>query len=104
MREPGGFYLLKTQRLIGHCQLTYEFIDRGAERKRRIYCLQDQGQKHGGIRLMRCSLDGEPSHQVSMPSDCHFEVPIIDEQLDSEYTIELKRLCIEWIAANVNKG
>jgi len=45
---------------------------------------------------LRCSEDGEPSHEVAFKGAAYFEVPNIEEY-DSNYAEKIKRLCIEWI-------
>lgn len=48
---------------IGHCQVTYS--SRNTTGQRLVYCLQYQGENwNPKVRLMRCSQDGEPSHEV----------------------------------------
>ena len=59
------------ERHLGHCQITY--TSRNDNGERLTYCLQDNGEKFGGIRLMRCSDDGEPSHEVKFTRPLHFE-------------------------------
>lgn len=67
----------------GHCQITY------VTSERLTYCLQDNGAKFGGVRLMRCTDDGEPSHEVSFTKPLKFEKPSGDSRLE--------KLVIEWI-------
>lgn len=87
--------LLKFQSQIGHCQLTY--TSRNDLGQKLIYCLQDQGKNFGGIRLMRCTKDGEPCNEVKFTEvQAYFEKPQ-PEEYDSEYALELKRLCVDWI-------
>lgn len=50
------------QRHTGHCQITY--VSKNAQGQKIVHCLQDNGEKFGGIRLMRCSQDGEPNYEV----------------------------------------
>jgi len=91
------FKLSKDQTLIGHCQLNY--IAKNDIGQTLQYCLQDRGEKHGGIRLMRCSQDFEANYEIfnfKDEYDIEFEKPIIKSS-DSEYTETLKRLCIQWI-------
>jgi len=91
------FKLLKSQNHIGHCQLTYK--TKNSNNEKIYYCLQDQGENFGGIRLMRCTQDGEPSHECAIKKELSpvFERPRPD-QYDSDYTLKLKSLCNEWIA------
>ncbi len=88
--------LEKIQRNIGFCQLNYFlFLDN----RKFHYCLQDNGEKFGGIRLMRCTQDYEPNYEAKIPC-ATFEKPIVDHEFDSEYTIKLKNLCLDWINKN----
>lgn len=50
------------QRHTGHCQITY--TSRNLRGQLLTYCLQDEGERFGGVRLMRCSNDGEPRIQT----------------------------------------
>lgn len=63
----------------GHCQVTY--ITKNSENQTIVYCLQDNGKNHGGVRLMRCSQDGEPSHEAYPKAKLDFERPPIYDQL-----------------------
>lgn len=86
--------LAKTQRLIGHCQLTY--TSKNDEGQKLVYCLQDTGT---AVRLLRCTQDGEASHEVRFTQvRAEFERPVPADN-DSEYTIELKSKCTAWIDA-----
>lgn len=79
------------QRHTGHCQITYTTKNDSGQSI--VYCLQDNGKNHGGIRLMRCSQDGEPSHEA-MPKQgavLRFEVPLGNS--------ELEILAKEWIVS-----
>lgn len=85
---------------IGHCQITYHSWNEYGELL--VYCLQDNGKNFGGIRLLRCSRDGEPSwpvKRISVPFK--MEIPQITEY-DSNYAIQLKAMCKEWILKNQN--
>lgn len=88
----------------GFCQITYSA--RNDKNERIFYGLQDNGEKFGGVRFMRCTQDCEPSYEVKsfkpdfVPS---FEIPVIDAALDSDYTIKLKTLCIEFLAVGMIK-
>lgn len=76
------------KRHVDHCQITY--LARNNNGERIAYCLQDNGDKFGGIRLMRCSEDGEPSHECSFKTvRAEFEKPTGDSKLE--------KLCREWI-------
>jgi len=57
----------------GHCQITYK--SRTSKGDVLTYCLQDNGANCGGIRLMACSEDGEPSHEVNFSIIVNFEKP-----------------------------
>jgi hypothetical protein len=63
----------------GHCQITY--TTKNEDNQKIVYCLQDNGENHGGVRLMRCSQDGEPSHVAQPSSRIEFERPPIDDRL-----------------------
>jgi hypothetical protein len=88
--------LLEWQDHIGHCQLTYS--TRNEDGQRLIYCLQDRGPRwKPQVTLLRCTQDGEPSHEVAFKQvRAEFERPT-PGPYDSEYAQELKRLCNEWI-------
>ena len=87
------------QRHTGHCQITY--TTKNQEGQWLVYCLQDNGRKHGGIRLMRCTQDGEPSHEVSFTrAEVHFERPPVDPN-DREDSLE--RLVNNWIDLHESK-
>lgn len=82
------------QRHAGHCQITY--VTRNDTGQRLVYCLQDNGQLFGGVRLMRCSQEGEPCHQVSFNDRrAVFEKPKGDSKLEADVRI--------WIE-NYDKG
>lgn len=91
------FKLAQFQNHIGHCQLNY--VTRNSLGQKIFYCLQDSGEKFGGIRLMRCTSDFEPSYEVRLLKPVNFERPIINEY-DSDYAIKLKTLCNRWIDEN----
>ena len=63
----------------GHCQITY--TTKNSDNQKIVYCLQDNGEKHGGVRLMRCSQDGEPSHEATPKSRLEFARPPIEDKL-----------------------
>lgn len=93
------FNIVRPIRDIGHCQLTY--FSRNTANQKIYYCLQDQGEKYGGIRLMRTThSEGhyEPSHEVDFLDDHElvFEIPH-PEVYDSDYALKLKELCKNWI-------
>lgn len=93
--------LLKHQNHIGHCQLTY--TSKNDLGQRLVYCLQDQGENFGGIRLLRCTQECEPCHEVKFTEvRAVFEKPQPVEY-DSEYALNLKRLCVDWIE-NYERG
>ena len=83
---------------LGHCQITY--TSKNDKGEALVYCLQDSGEKYGGIRLMRCSQDGEPSHGVSFPADCK----VIWEKPSGESLDKTELLAIEWIDQFNSKG
>lgn len=64
---------------LGHCQVTY--ISKNDKGQKLVYCLQE----HHGIRLMRCSQDGEPSHEVKFPDDIlvKWEMPKGDSETET---------------------
>lgn len=70
------------ERWLGHCQITYTTKNENGQRL--VYCLQDQGEKFGGIRLMRCSQDNEPSHEVRLKGPASFEMPTGDSKLEEK--------------------
>lgn len=76
--------------LTGHCQHTY--LSKNEKGQTLVYCLQQKN--HTSVRLMRCSLFGEPSHEIELPKDkiFKFELPEGDSILDI--------LCREWIKQN----
>ena len=87
--------LTKFQNNIGFCQINY--TTRNEDGQRLFYCLQDNGANFGGIRLMRCTQEFEPSHEVSFTKvRASFEKPE-PGPYDSEYAEELKKLCRDWI-------
>lgn len=50
--------------LLGHCQVTY--TSRNDSGQKLVYCLQYQGERWTPkVKLMRCTQDGEPSHEVA---------------------------------------
>lgn len=67
------------QRFTGHCQIT--FTTKNQNNQTIVYCLQDNGEKFGGVRLMRCTQDGEPSHEAIPKSRLEFERPPIEDKL-----------------------
>lgn len=82
---------------FGFCQVTYKC--KNPLNQTIYYCLQDYGEKFGGIKLMRCTKDFEPEYEVKTPIEkfsFQFELPKITEY-DSNYTEKLKTLCIQWI-------
>ena len=71
------------QRYTGHCQITY--VSRNDSGQKLVYCLQDNGKNFGGVRLMRCSQDGEPCHEVSFTKvRAVFERPVDDSDLSRD--------------------
>lgn len=79
----------------GHCQITYSA--KNDLDQKIVYCLQDNGEKFGGVRLMRCSEDGEPCHEIKIDSTKYipvFEKPPGDSRLE--------KLVKEWINKNEN--
>lgn len=83
------------ERHTGHCQITYTAKNDAGQTV--VYCLQDNGKNFGGVRLMRCSQDGEPSHEVTFDKKYKpvFEKPTGDS--------ELEQLVREWIDKNQEK-
>jgi hypothetical protein len=47
----------------GQSQITYK--TKNANNETIYYCLQDNGPNCGGIKLLRCTSDYEPSHTVT---------------------------------------
>jgi hypothetical protein len=69
------------QNHTGHCQVTY--VSRNDKGQKIVHCLQDNGKNFGGIRLMRCTQDGEPSHPVYFTEHrAMFEKPPGDSDLE----------------------
>lgn len=81
----------------GHCQINY--WTRNEAGQKIFYCLQDQGDKYGGVRLMRATVEYEPSHEVTISGKISFENPFKLNQ-NSEYSEKLKKLCFDWIEKN----
>jgi hypothetical protein len=77
------------QHFAGHCQVTYQ--TKNAHNESIYYCLQDNGINCGGVKLLRCSDDCEPSHEVRLKKDSNviFERPTGDSRLE--------KLVNEWI-------
>lgn len=73
--------LQKIQTHEGYCQINYTSKNESGQVLK--YCLQDNGEKFGGIRLMRCSQDFEPSHEISLNQrvKIEFEKPKDDDKL-----------------------
>lgn len=95
MKTTVKLKLLTHQNLIGHCQLTYTCLN--SSRQRLVYCLQDQGERFGGVRAMRCTQEGEPEYQVDFREvRAVFEKPT-PGKYDSDYALRLKLLCSRWI-------
>lgn len=91
------FKLTEWQDHIGHCQLNY--VAKNDLGQKIQYCLQDNGEKFGGIRLMRCTQDFEPNYEVTKFKEGIlpvFELPELDGSNEG-YAEKLKALCIEWI-------
>lgn len=67
----------------GFCQITY--ATRNADNQRIFYCLQDNGLQ-GGIRLLRCTQEHEPSHEVTLKPEYInlFEIPTGDSELENK--------------------
>ncbi len=68
------------EKFTGHCQITY--VSKNSQGQKIVHCLQDNGEKYGGIRLMRCSQDGEPAYEVKIPGPVIFEKPKGDSKLE----------------------
>ena len=75
------------QNYTGHCQITY--ISKNDDGQKIVHCLQE----YDGIRFMRCSQDGEPSHEIIINDfsevQFKFELPPGDSRLEV--------LCRDWI-------
>ena len=74
----------------GFCQITYKTKNDLGEII--YYGLQDNGQKFGGIRLMRCTSDYEPSHEIKKIKP---EYKFIFQEPTGESKLE--NLCREFI-------
>lgn len=68
---------------LGHCQVTY--YSKNDQGQKIVYCLQWQGKED--VRLMRCSQDGEPSHEVKFKDIADFERPKADKDSRLEKSI-----------------
>ena len=87
--------LANPQQLLGHCQVTY--TSKNELSQKLVYCLQDNGPNHGGIRLMRCTQEGEPNYEVKFTEvEAIFEKPMGDDKLFE--------LCRAWIEKNGGKS
>ncbi len=73
------------QSFTGHCQVTYTI--KNSSNQRLVYCLQQFD--HSTVRLMRCSQDGEPSHNATPREFIEFERP--------DRTDRLTELVNNWI-------
>lgn len=62
----------------GFCRVEYTYWAAGAIY---CYCLQDEGDRHGGVKLYKCSDDFEPSHEVKFKVPVYFERPAITDEL-----------------------
>ncbi len=69
------------QRHLGHCQVTY--LTKNKLGQSIVYCLQ----KHSGIRLLRCTQDGEPSHEVKPHALLEFERPPSEDKFTEEVNL-----------------
>lgn len=63
-------------------QVTY--VCRNPKGQRIVYCLQYQGEaENPKVRSMRCSQDGEPSHEVNFNKiRAEFELPLGDSRTE----------------------
>lgn len=61
----------------GHCQITYTCKNDNNEKI--VYCIQEHF--HNVCRFMRCSQDGEPSHEVTFKEPVEIERPNNDTNL-----------------------
>ena len=84
------------KRHVGHSQVTYK--SRTLKGDVLTYCLQDNGKNFGGIRLMRCSDDGEPCQEVKFTKTLAvFERPKGDspiELLVNEWIDQYENTCV----------
>lgn len=79
--QPIKMKLYNNQELLEHCQVTY--TSRNAKGEKLIYCLQYQGQNSSvKVKLLRCSQDGEPSHEVTFTKIAQFERPTGDSNTE----------------------
>jgi hypothetical protein len=82
------FMVLSDWQDFGHCQVTYK--SRTTNGDVLTYCLQDNGENFGGVRLMRCADDGEPSHETHFTKVfANFERSTGDSRLEMD--------CNRWI-------
>jgi len=56
----------------GYCRIYYNAYNQ--EGQKLLYCLQDEGDRFGGVLCYRCSTDGEPDYSIKYGKD-RFEVP-----------------------------
>lgn len=82
----------------GFCRIYYKTNNQHGQKI--LYCLQDEGGSHGGIKLYRCTEEGEPSHEVSFKNDVYFELPSDDHGGIDYGEDKLKALCHDWIMKN----
>ena len=70
----------------GNCRVYFK-----TQKNKQSYCLQDEGEKFGGMRLYRCTDNDwrEPSHEPKFSRIILFERPKID--------CELTRKAVAWI-------
>lgn len=59
------------ERWSGFCRIVY--ISKNDKNQKILYCLQDDGSRFGGVKLYRCSLDGEPSYEIKLKPNSGFE-------------------------------
>lgn len=75
----------------GFCRIYY--TTKNSEGQKIIYCLQDEGDRFGGVQLYRCSKEGEPEFIT------HFKegIKAIDSMEKPMGETELEKRVRHWI-------
>lgn len=81
----------------GFCRIYYTYTN--AEKKKSVYCFQDEGDRFGGVKFYSCSQDGEPSYE-SAPKDWSSITP---PKQDKEWPSELVAKVTEYILTKQNE-
>jgi hypothetical protein len=64
----------------GFCRVNYKAKNSAGEIV--FYCLQDEGQRYGGVACYRCSKDFEPEYPIFTFRYDQFEIPTGDTQIE----------------------